>query len=200
MLSQYSRPGVAISVAQQEALYCEYLQVQLQQALSDRRVNQAHSPSDSGALNPANQASAGVQNVAEPPLQPSMQPPRPATPVKASSNSNLSVTDFSTKPQANKTIDQPAVHLNRKNASLLGQLHLTNPPFAQQQYPPRFDLSHETRLRITPLLHNVTPPPNALMNPLSFIPRQQLVNPQIPVTPSFIPASTKTNLPFPKNA
>ena len=33
MLSQYTRPGVATSVAQQEALYREYLQPQLQQSL-----------------------------------------------------------------------------------------------------------------------------------------------------------------------
>ena len=54
MLSQYTRPGVAVSVAQQEALYREYLQAQLQQSLSDQRVEQAHSPS-SGNLNPVNQ-------------------------------------------------------------------------------------------------------------------------------------------------
>ena len=45
MLSQYTRPGVAISVAQQESLYREYLQAQLQQSLSDQRVERAHSPS-----------------------------------------------------------------------------------------------------------------------------------------------------------
>ena len=54
MLSQYTRPGVAISVAQQEALYREYLQAQLQQSLSDQRVEQAHSPSGSGKVNPVN--------------------------------------------------------------------------------------------------------------------------------------------------
>ena len=48
MLSQYTRPGVAISVAQQEALYREYLQAQLQQSLVDQR---AHSPSGSGEVN-----------------------------------------------------------------------------------------------------------------------------------------------------
>ena len=42
MLSHYTRPGAAISVAQQEALYREYLQAQLQQSLSDHRVEQAH--------------------------------------------------------------------------------------------------------------------------------------------------------------
>ena len=54
MLSQYTRPGVAISVAQQEALYRELLQAQLQQSLSDHRVEQAHSPSESGKVNPVN--------------------------------------------------------------------------------------------------------------------------------------------------
>ena len=42
VFSQYTRPGVAIPVAQQEALYREYLQAQLQQSLSEQRVEQAH--------------------------------------------------------------------------------------------------------------------------------------------------------------
>ena len=75
-LSQCTRPGVAISVAQQEALYREYLQAELQQSLSDQRVEQAHSPSGSGKVNPVNQVTVDVQNVALPPLQPPMQPPR----------------------------------------------------------------------------------------------------------------------------
>ena len=54
MLSQYTRSGIAISVSQQEALYQEYFKAQLQQALSDRRLEQAHSPSGSGVLNPVN--------------------------------------------------------------------------------------------------------------------------------------------------
>ena len=41
MLSQYTRPGVADSAAQKQALYQEYLRTQLQQALSDRRLEQA---------------------------------------------------------------------------------------------------------------------------------------------------------------
>ena len=65
MLSQYTRPGVAISVAQQEALYWEYLQAQLQQSLSDQR---AHSPSGSGKVNQVNQVPVDVQNVAPPSL------------------------------------------------------------------------------------------------------------------------------------
>ena len=48
MLSEYTRPGVAIS------LYREYLQAQLQQPLSDQRVEQAHNPSGSGKVNPVN--------------------------------------------------------------------------------------------------------------------------------------------------
>ena len=76
MRSQYTRPGVAISVAQQEALHWEYLQAQLQQSISYQRFQQAHSPSGSGKVNPVNQVSVDVQNVALPPLQPSNQPPR----------------------------------------------------------------------------------------------------------------------------
>ena len=60
MLSQYTRPGVAISVAQQEALYREYLQAQLQQPLSGQRVELAHSPSGSGKVN---QVSVDVNQV-----------------------------------------------------------------------------------------------------------------------------------------
>ena len=75
MLSQYTRPGVAISVAQQAALYWKYLPAQLQQSLSDQRVEQAHSPPGSGKVNPVNQVPVDVQNVALPPLQPPMQPP-----------------------------------------------------------------------------------------------------------------------------
>ena len=94
-LSQYTRPGVAISVAQQEALYREYLQAQLQQSLSDQR---AHSPSGSGKVNQVNQVPVDVQNVELPPPQPPMQPPRPPTPVMAPTNS-IFVPDFSTNSQ-----------------------------------------------------------------------------------------------------
>ena len=66
MLSQYTRPVVALSVAQQEALYREYLQVQLQQSLSDQMVEQAHSPLGSGKVKPVNQVPLEVQNVAIP--------------------------------------------------------------------------------------------------------------------------------------
>ena len=107
MLSQYTRPGVAISVAQQEALYREYLQSQLQQSLSDRRVEQAHSPSGSGKVNPVNQVPVDVQNVALPPLQPPTQPPRPPTPVMAPTNS-IFVPNFSTNPQVNQFLVRKA--------------------------------------------------------------------------------------------
>ena len=79
MLSQYTWPGIAISIAQQEALYRKYLHGQLQQSVGDRRVEQAYSPSDSGVVNPMKQESADEQNVTRSPLQPPMQPPRPQT-------------------------------------------------------------------------------------------------------------------------
>ena len=98
MLSQYTRPGVAISIAQQEALYREYLQAQLQQSLSDQRVERAHNPSGSGKVNQVNQVPVDVQIVALPPPQPPMQPRRPPSPVMAPTNS-MFVPDFSTNPQ-----------------------------------------------------------------------------------------------------
>ena len=94
ILSQYTRPGVTISVAQQEALYQEYLQAQLQQSLSDQR---AHRPSGSGKVNQVNQVPVDVQNVALPPPHPPMQPPRPPTPVMAPTNSHF-CTCFFNKP------------------------------------------------------------------------------------------------------
>ena len=103
MLSQYKRPGVAISVAQQEALYREYLQAQLQQPFSDQRVEQAYSPSGSGKVNQVNQVQVDVQNVALPPHQPPMQPPRPPTRVMALTNS-IFVPDLATNPQVNQLL------------------------------------------------------------------------------------------------
>ena len=97
MLSQYTRPGFAISVAQQEALYRKYLQAQLQQSVSDQRFERAHSPSGSGKVNQVNQVPVEAKNVALPPPQPPMQPPRPTTPIMAPTNS-IFVPDFSTKP------------------------------------------------------------------------------------------------------
>ena len=88
MLSQYTRPGVAISFAQQEAMYREYLQAQLQQFLSDQGLKQVRSPSDNVVVNPVSQVTVNIQNVALPPLQPPRQRPRSPTPVMPSLNSN----------------------------------------------------------------------------------------------------------------
>ena len=72
---------------QQEDLYREYLKAHLQQSLSNQRVEQAHSDSGSGKVNPVNQVPVDVQYAALPPLQPPMQPPLPPTPVMAPTNS-----------------------------------------------------------------------------------------------------------------
>ena len=107
MFSQYTRPGAEISVAQQEALYRENLQTQLQQSLSDQRVEQAHSSSGSGRANPANQVSVHVQNAAHSPLQPTMQPPRPPTSLIAPANS-IFERDFSANLQVNQFLGPKA--------------------------------------------------------------------------------------------
>ena len=186
MLSQYTRPGVAISVAQQEALYREYLQAQLQQPLSDQRVEQAHSPSSSGKVN---QVSVDVQNVALPPFQPPMQPPRPPTPVMAPTNS-IFVPDLSTNPQVNQS-------LGPKTSSVPCQLHMSMPHVPQQQNPPQSKIPHQTQVPIAHSSHSVPPLLNPLMKPPPVFPPQQLYNPQPPVVPSHIPASATTYLPVP---
>ena len=142
MLSQYTRPWVAISAAQQEALYREYLQAQLQQSLNDQKVERAHNPSVSGKVNPVNQGSVNVQNVALPPLQPSMQPLWPPTPVMAPTNS-IFLPHFSTNPQVNQ-------FLGPKGSSVPGQLHLSIPHVPQQQNPPQrtFYTKHKRLLPI----------------------------------------------------
>ena len=127
-LSQYTRPEVAISVAQQEALYREYLQAQLQQPLSDQRVEQAYSPSGSGKVNQVNQVQVDVQNVALPPHQPPKQPLQPPTPVMALTNS-IFVPDLSTNPQVIQ-------FLGPKSSSVPCQLHMSMPHVPQQQNPP----------------------------------------------------------------
>ena len=43
-------------------------------------------------------------------------------------------------------MNQTVVHLRPKNASVSGRLHLPNPPFAQQQNPPQFNISCEIQL------------------------------------------------------
>ena len=189
MLSQYTRPEVAISVAQQEALYREYLQAQLQQSLSDRRVEQADSPSGSGKVNPVNQVPVHVQNVALPPLQPPTQPPRPPTPVMAPTNS-IFVPDLSTNPQVNQ-------FLGPKSSSVPCQLHLSMPHVPQQQSPPQSNIPHQTQVPIAHSSHNVPPLLNPLLNPPPVFPSQQLYNLQPPMVPSPIPASATAYLPVP---
>ena len=134
MLSQYTRPGVAISVAQQEALYREYLQAQLQQSLSEQRVEQAHSPSGSCKLNPVNQVSVDIQNVA---LPPPIHPLRQPTPVMAPTNSNF-MPEVSTNPKKKQ-------FLGPKSSSVPGQLHLSIPHVPQQQNPLQSDIPHQTK-------------------------------------------------------
>ena len=183
MLSQYTRPGVAYSVAQQEALYREYLQAQLQQSISDQR---AHSPSGSDKVN---QVPVDVQNVALPPPQPPMQPRQPPTPVMAPTNS-IFVPDFSKNPQVNQ-------FLGPKSSSVPCQLHMSMPHVQQQQNLTQSNSPHQTQVPIALAPHKVPPPLKTLVNPLPVFPPQQLFIPQPPVIPSPPPASTATYLPVP---
>ena len=160
MLSQYTRPGVAISVAQQEALYREYLQAQLQQSLSDRRVEQAHCSSGSGKVSPVNQVPVDVQNVALPPLQLPTQPPRPRTPVMAPTNS-IFVPNFSTNPQVNQI-------LGPKSSSVPGQLHMSMPHVPQLLNPSQSNIPSQTQVHIAHSPHNVPPPLNPLVKKLAI--------------------------------
>ena len=164
MFSQYTRPRVAISVAQQEALYREYLQSQLQQPLRDQRVEQARSPSGSGKVNPVHQVPVDVQNAALPPLQPPMQHHRPPTPVLAPTNSII-VPDFSRKPQVNQ-------FLGPISSSVPGQLQLSIPHVQQQQNSPQSNIPHQTQVPIAFSPHNVPPPLNQLVKPPPGIPPQ----------------------------
>ena len=189
MLFQYTRPGVAVAVAQQEALYREYLQAQLQQSLSDQRVEQAHSPSGSGKVNPVNQVPVDVENVALPPLQTPMQPPRPPTPVMAPTNS-IFVPEFLTNPQVNQ-------FLRPKSSSVPGHLHMSMPHVPKLLNPSQSNTPHETQVPIAHSPHNVPSPLNTLVNPPPVFPPQQLINTQPPMIPSPIPASTATYLPVP---
>ena len=189
MLSQYTRPGVAISIAQQEALYREYLQAQLQQSLSDQGVERAHSPSGSGKVNQVNQVPVDVQNVEIPPPQPPMQPPRPPTPVMAPTNS-IFVPEFSTNPQVNQFVGP-------KSSSVPCQLHMSMPHVQQQQNLTQSNIPHQTQVPIAHSPHKVPPPLNPLVNPPPVFPPQQLYNPQPPMVPSPIPASAATYLPVP---
>ena len=67
VLSQYTMPGVAISIAQQEALYREYINAQMQQYRNG----------------PGKQGQITLQNFAPPSVLPPMQSPRPPTLVLA---------------------------------------------------------------------------------------------------------------------
>ena len=174
---------------QQEPLYREYLQAQLQQSLSDQRIKQANSPSGSGKVNPVNQVPVDVQNVALQQHQPPLQPPRPPTPVIAPTNS-ICVPDFSTNPQVNH-------FLGPKSSSVPGQLHMSMPHVPQQQIPSQSNTLRQTQVPIAHSPQNVPPPLNPLVNPPPVILPQQLFNPQPPVIPSPIPASTATYLPVP---
>ena len=189
MLPQCTRPRAAISVAQQGALYREYLQAQLKQSLSNQRVEQAHSPSGSGKANPVNQVPVDEQNVALPPLQPPIQHLRPPTPVIAPTNSNF-VPDFSTSPQVNQI-------LGLKSSCVPGQLHMSIPHVPQQQNPLQSNLPRQTQVHIAHSPHNVPPPLNPLVKPPPVFPLQHLFNPQPPVNPSPNPASAATYLSVP---
>ena len=187
MLSQYTRPGVAISVAQQEALYREYLQAQLQQSLSDQRVEQAHSPSGSGEVNHVNQVTVDVQNVALPPPQAPMQPPRPPTPVMAPTNS-IFVPNVSTNPQVNQ-------FLCPKSSSVPGQSHMSMPHVPQLLNPSQSNIPHQTQVPIAHSPQNILPVLNPLVNPPPVFPPQQLYNPQPPMVQAPVPASAAAYLP-----
>ena len=182
MLSQYTRPGVAISVAQQEALNREYIQAKLYQSLSDQRVE--HSPSGSGKVNPVNQVPLDVQNAALPPLQPPMQPLRPPTAVMAPTNS-IFVPDITRSPYVNQFVGP-------KNSSVPGKLHLSVPHVQQQQN--QSNIPQQTQVPIAHSPHNVPPPLNPLVNPPPLTPPQNFFNPQPPMMPSSNPASATTYL------
>ena len=122
ILSQYTRPGVAISVAQQKTLYREFLQAQLQQSLSDQRVERAHSPSGGVKVNQVNQVPVDVQNVTLPPPQPPMQPRR--TPTSVTAQKSIFVPDFSTNPHVNQ-------FLGPKSSSVPCELHMAMPHVPQ---------------------------------------------------------------------
>ena len=54
-------PGVANSIAQQEALYREYLNAQMQQNGNGQKVNQANSRTGCGVENQGNQCHTALQ-------------------------------------------------------------------------------------------------------------------------------------------
>ena len=101
----YTMPGVAISVARQEALYREYLHAQIQQYGSGQGVDQANSQSSCGVEILGNQGQTTVQNFAPPSLLPPMQSPRPPTPMLAPTKSSIFKPDPSTILLVNQFTD-----------------------------------------------------------------------------------------------
>ena len=98
--------------------------------------------------------------------------------------------EVSTNPQVNQ-------FLGPKSSRVPGQLHLSIPHVPQQQSPSQSNIPSQTQVHIAHSPHNVPPPLNPLVNPPPVIPPQKLFNPQPPVIPSPIPASTATYLPVP---
>ena len=140
-------------------------------------------------MNQVNQVPVDAQNVALPPTQPPMQPPRPTTPVMAPTNS-IFVPDFSTHPQLNQ-------FLGPRSSSVPCQLHMSMHHVPQQQNPPQSNIPNQTLVPIAQSPHNVPPPLSPLVNPPPVFPPQQLFNPQPPVLPSSIPTSATTYLTVP---
>ena len=118
-----------------------------------------------------------------------MQPSWPPTPVMAPTKS-IFVPDFSTNTPANQL-------LGPKSSSVPGQLHLSIPHVPQQQNPPQINIPLQTQVPFAHSPHYAYPPLNPFVNPPPVFPPQQLINPQPPVIPLPIPASTATFLPVP---
>ena len=140
-------------------------------------------------LNPVNQVSVDIKNVALPPLQPPIQSLRLPTPIIASTNS-IFVPEVSTNLQVNQ-------FLGPKSSSVPGQLHLSIPHVPQQQNPSRSNTPCQTEVPFALSPHNDPPHLNPLVNPPPVFPPQQLSNPQPPMIPSPIPASATTYLTVP---
>ena len=126
MPSQYTRPGVVISIAQQVSFYRKYVQAQLQQAVSDRNVKKAHSPSSSGLVKPVDQVVTDVKNVALSLFRAAYA----TSPATVTSYGTIEVQQFCTwffiKNTGNQSMDQPANQLRPKRSGMRGQLHRPN--------------------------------------------------------------------------
>ena len=104
-------------------------------------------------MNPINQVPTHVESVALPPLPYApMQPLLTSTLVMEPGNSNILE-----NAQANQITDQFDVHSRPKSSSMTGQLHLTNPPFVQQQIQPTLPPCNANPAIIHPILL-LTPP------------------------------------------